>query len=133
MKKKGFGEGRWNGFGGKVKKRESIREAAKREMKEESGLTILDPQKRAVMLFDFEDETDNCEVHLYCAQKFKGELVETKEMKPKWHLKNKLPFNKMWPDDTYWMPYFLKGRPFKAKFYYQDTDTITKHVIKEVS
>ena len=30
LKKKGFGMGRWNGFGGKVEKGETIEEAAKR-------------------------------------------------------------------------------------------------------
>ena len=30
MKKRGFGAGRWNGFGGKVDKGETIEEAAKR-------------------------------------------------------------------------------------------------------
>lgn len=30
MKKRGFGEGRWNGFGGKVQLDETIEEAAKR-------------------------------------------------------------------------------------------------------
>lgn len=32
MKKRGFGEGRWNGFGGKVQENETIEEAAKREL-----------------------------------------------------------------------------------------------------
>ncbi len=30
LKKRGFGQGRWNGFGGKVEKGETIDEAAKR-------------------------------------------------------------------------------------------------------
>ena len=30
MKKRGFGQGRWNGFGGKVEKGETILEGAKR-------------------------------------------------------------------------------------------------------
>lgn len=32
FKKRGFGVGRWNGFGGKVEKQESIEEAAKRRV-----------------------------------------------------------------------------------------------------
>ena len=38
MKKRGFGAGRWNGFGGKVRDGETIEEATKREMKEEVGI-----------------------------------------------------------------------------------------------
>lgn len=32
MKKRGFGTGKWNGFGGKVEATETISEAAKREV-----------------------------------------------------------------------------------------------------
>jgi len=35
MKKRGFGEGNYNGFGGKVEKGESVREGAIRELEEE--------------------------------------------------------------------------------------------------
>jgi 8-oxo-dGTP pyrophosphatase MutT (NUDIX family) len=45
MKKRGFGAGFWNGFGGKVKEGESIEEAAKRETKEEIGVVPLDLKK----------------------------------------------------------------------------------------
>jgi len=34
MKKRGFGAGWWNGFGGKVQQGETIEEAAKRSTKE---------------------------------------------------------------------------------------------------
>lgn len=38
LKKRGFGTGKWNGFGGKVEPGETIRQAAIREMKEEAGI-----------------------------------------------------------------------------------------------
>ena len=41
-KKRGFGVGRWNGFGGKVTNNESIMEGAQRELKEEAGISCLD-------------------------------------------------------------------------------------------
>ena len=40
MKKRGFGEGKWNGFGGKVEAGETIIEAAAREVKEECGYIV---------------------------------------------------------------------------------------------
>ena len=40
MKKRGFGQGKWNGFGGKVNDGESIEEAAVRELEEEAGIRV---------------------------------------------------------------------------------------------
>ena len=37
MKKRGFGEGKWNGFGGKVKEGETIEDALKRSAESESN------------------------------------------------------------------------------------------------
>ena len=38
MKKRGFGVGRWNGFGGKLDGNETIEEGAIRELKQKHGL-----------------------------------------------------------------------------------------------
>ena len=40
MKKRGFGAGKWNGFGGKIETGETITEAAVREVKEECGYIV---------------------------------------------------------------------------------------------
>lgn len=38
MKKRGFGVGKWNGFGGKVSEGETIFQGALRELKEEASI-----------------------------------------------------------------------------------------------
>ena len=38
MKKRGMGQGKWNGFGGKLKVGETVVQCALRELEEESGL-----------------------------------------------------------------------------------------------
>lgn len=55
MKKRGFGSGRWNGFGGKIEADESIETAALRELKEEVGLEAKRIDKRAVLTFKFQN------------------------------------------------------------------------------
>jgi 8-oxo-dGTP pyrophosphatase MutT (NUDIX family) len=55
MKKRGFGEGRWNGYGGKVKEGETIEQAARREILEESGLQVTGLEKRGEVDFTFTD------------------------------------------------------------------------------
>ena len=53
MKKRGFGEGKWNGVGGKVKDGESIEEAAIREACEEISVIASNLAKVAILDFSF--------------------------------------------------------------------------------
>ena len=116
MKKKGFGKGWWNGFGGKVEEGESIKEAARRETKEETGIDVKDLNKIGIIEFRFKNYQEILEVHLFKSEKFSGEPTESEEMSPKWFHVDKIPFDKMWPDDIFWMPLFLSGKKFSAKF-----------------
>ena len=58
LKKRGFGEGKWNGFGGKVHSNESILDGAIREVKEECNLDLQSEDVNYVGLIDFEFEKD---------------------------------------------------------------------------
>lgn len=116
MKKRGLGEGLWNGFGGKVEKGESIEDAAKREMQEECGITLGNIEKKGLIHFESHDSDELLEVHVFKASEFSGEPKETEEMKPEWFHADDIPFDKMWPDDEYWLPELLKGKSFKARF-----------------
>jgi len=132
MKKRGFGIGRWNGFGGKVEKGETITNATKREIFEECNIKADKVEKRGIITFIFENDPKELEVHIYIIKKFSGEPTETEEMKPAWFDTSKLPFSLMWPDDPLWMPYFLSGKKFTGTVYFKDQNTIIKHDIHEV-
>ena len=54
-KKRCFGTGRWNGFGGKVEEGETIEESAKRETREEAGIDVSDLEKVGIIEFEFQD------------------------------------------------------------------------------
>lgn len=124
MKKRGFGAGRWNGFGGKVAPGESIEEAARREMCEECGLEAVQMEKRGILEFDFElPESGSLEVHIFKVHEYAGEPKETEEMKPQWFHMEKIPFSQMWSDDLYWLPLFIKGRKFKGRFMFDRPST----------
>jgi 8-oxo-dGTP diphosphatase/2-hydroxy-dATP diphosphatase len=116
MKKRGFGAGRWNGFGGKVEDGETVEEAAKREIKEEAGIEVVEMTRRGVLDFEFENDPKILEVHIFRVTKFKESPQETEEMKPAWFHIDEIPFKQMWSDDIYWMPFLLSDRKFRGKF-----------------
>jgi len=132
MKKRGFGMGRWNGFGGKVSAEETIEECAKRETFEEIGIEIKNPDKVGIMEFEFKGNPEIVEVHVFKSGDFSGELTESEEMKPQWFHIDEIPFKKMWPDDKYWMPLFLSGKKFRGKFLFGKSDVILEQELIEV-
>ncbi|XP_049417355.1 oxidized purine nucleoside triphosphate hydrolase isoform X2 [Epinephelus fuscoguttatus] len=77
MKKRGFGVGKWNGFGGKVQPGETIESAARRELEEESGLTVDALEKIGNIKFEFVGETQLLDVHVFRADDYNGEPTES--------------------------------------------------------
>jgi 8-oxo-dGTP diphosphatase/2-hydroxy-dATP diphosphatase len=132
MKKRGFGAGRWNGFGGKVIEGEDIEDSVKRETKEEASIEIKNLKKVGLIDFEFKGNPEIIEVHIFKSNKFSGEPTESEEMKPKWFFIDEIPFMEMWPDDIHWMPLFLSGKKFKGKFLFGESDVILEKELEEV-
>ncbi len=120
MKKRGFGYGRWNGFGGKVHAGESIEDAAGRELQEEVSITARVMIKRGVLEFEFQGNPDILEVHVFQVNGYDGEPTESEEMKPQWFSIDQIPFADMWPDDIHWFPLFLAGKNFRGRFLFDE-------------
>lgn len=129
MKKRGFGVGRWNGVGGKVKQNETIEQALVRECQEEIGVTPLDYNKVALIRFhEFSgNQKSDMEVHVYFCSRWQNEPAESEEMAPRWFETSQLPFDDMWPDDLYWLPKVLAGQKLTAEFHLDKDDKIIKH------
>lgn len=115
MKKRGFGAGKWNGYGGKVQEGETPKTAAAREVQEESSLVVLeaDLEQVAVVHFFF-DEKAVFECFVYIARSWQGEPVETEEMRPQWYPISQIPFEEMWAADAKWIPLVLAGQKIEA-------------------
>ena len=134
MKKRGFGAGRWNGFGGKVEAGESIEAAAKRETKEECGIEISEMQEAGIHEFEFASDRGNIlEVHVFRVSEWQGEPRETEEMRPQWFTTDAIPYDEMWPDDIHWIPVFLTGKKFRTKFLFGEGDSVLKNHVEEVA
>ena len=134
MKKRGFGEGRWNGVGGKVEPNESVEQAMIRESQEEIGITPTDYQKVGDIRFDeyFKGEPTLMHVHVFTATKWLGTPKESEEMKPQWFSTADIPYDVMWSDDRYWLPLVIEGKNISADFKLDKDDAIISHSVVQV-
>jgi len=130
LKKRGFGMGKWNGFGGKLQEGESIEGAAKRELFEEAGIHAVDLQPMGVIEFSWENKSEHVlEVHIFKSTHFEGQPTEGEEMKPQWFNITQIPYEKMWSDDKYWLPLFLAGRTFAGKVVFDEHNNVVEHTL----
>jgi len=132
MKKRGWGEGKWNGFGGKPEGNEDIIDAAKREFFEESKVVANNVEEMGLVEFDYIDSNKYLEVHIFRVNEFFGEPEETEEMKPQWFYLDEIPFDKMWPDDIYWLPLFLQEKKFRGKFLFEDNSHMIERSLNSI-
>lgn len=123
MKKRGFGAGRWNGFGGKLEEGETIEVAALREVEEEVGIIPIDMKKLGILEFSFQSESKVLEVHVFKVTRYVGTPAESEEMHPQWFSFADVPFSQMWSDDEYWFPYLQSSTLFRGSFLFDKPAT----------
>lgn len=135
-KRRGFGVDKWNGFGGKVRAGESLREAAARELREETGL-VVEPENLVLtghLQFRFEDHPElNHPATIYIAERYEGMPKPTEEMEPEWFYPNAVPYEEMWSGDPLWLPQFLAGHAIKGMILFaEDQEEIIAFELREV-
>lgn len=123
MKKRGFGEGKWNGYGGKMKEGESIEEAAIREIEEEGNVVVQkeDLESAGKIDFYFSDKPEfNQSVYLFKVTKWQGEPKETDEMRPQWFFLDKIPYESMWAGDDQWLKRVIRGEKVYGEIHFDE-------------
>lgn len=116
-KKRGFGKGYLNGYGGKVADGESVGKTAVRELEEEAGVAVNPKKLKKVALIDFYEEGEHIwECHVFFAPEWEGELRETEEMTtPRLYAFSELPYERMWKSDRAWLPLVFSGKRIHAE------------------
>lgn len=135
LKKRGFGMGRWNGAGGKLEPGETIEQALVRESVEEIGVTPTN--WTAVGQLDFVQDAETADpwhmfVYAYIADAWEGEPTESEEMMPKWFHIEDIPYQDMWGDDEFWLPYVLDGKKVVGEFTFDINDNLLTHDVRVV-
>ena len=107
-----------NGPGGRCLDGEAPIDCARRETIEEIGVTPLGLVQAGELRFQF---TDGYSLHcaVFTAEDARGTLIETDEAKPFWKPVSEIPFDDMWTDDRYWIPWMLDGRRFVGSFFFE--------------
>ena len=130
-KKRGLGEGKINGPGGKLDPGETPLQCAIRETQEEIGITPLNLVQLGELKFQFADGYST-HVFVYKGNDYNGAPIETDEATPLWFPLDKVPYDEMWEDDKFWLPMLMNGDSFKGKFLF-DEDVMLDHELHTVS
>ena len=97
-KKNDVNQDKWIGVGGKFEDGESPDECLKREVLEETGLTLTDYRFRGIVTFA-SNEYETEYMHLFTATGFTGELKECDEGDLEWVPKTKVQSLPIWEGD----------------------------------
>ena len=113
-----FGEGFWNAPGGKVEPGESKEEAARREVLEETGLSVSNINYCGSLEFYFgpAKKSPDWVATVFKTSSFSGEIKQSEEGELKWFSKRNIPYDHMWADDRYWLPILISGKQFRGTF-----------------
>ena len=119
-KLRGFGMGKYNGVGGKVEQDETVEQAILRETFEEIGVVPTEYKMMGIVDFDeyVKGERNLVKMHVFKATQFDGEPTTTDEMSPEWFSLDNIPYDKMFKDDTHWLPLLLQDKTFYGNFVY---------------
>lgn len=112
-----------NGPGGGIEKGETPEECAVREVREETGIKPVNPEKIGVMRYYRDGEPERF-IHIYRGSDYDGQPESSDEAEPVWKDIEELSYRKMWPSDSYWMPEMIDGNRFIANVVYRNGDFI---------
>lgn len=130
-KKIGLGAGKVSAPGGRLEARETLAEAAVREVQEEVGLTPTGLRRVGYLEFIFTDGY-SMRCYLFTASGYSGTLRESDEAAPFWCDERELPYARMWADDELWLPLLLEGVGFVGRFVF-DGDQMVWHRLRPLA
>ncbi len=118
-KKNDTNKDKWLGIGGKLESGEAPEECLLREVKEETGLSLLSYKFRGILTFS-SDVAEPEYIYLYTSDKFEGTIGNCNEGTLKWVNKDAVNNLNLWEGDKI-MFKLLKERenPFSLKLVYQ--------------
>ena len=113
----------WKGIafpGGHAEPGESFEQAAVREMREETGLTVENPRLCGVIHWDNPEKREKYIVFAYRAERFSGTLLDaTDEGRVFWLHESELSHQTLCPNFEKYLPVFFSEQPKEFHSLYQ--------------
>lgn len=110
-KEKDINKDKWIGVGGKFEDKESPEDCLKREVLEETGLTLTDWRYRGIVTF-VSNEAPTEYMHLFTAEGFEGEMKTCDEGTLEWVPIETVPTLNLWPGDKIFLRLLSENAPF---------------------
>ncbi len=101
---------KWIGVGGKLEKGESAELCAIREIREETGLNVLDLTPRGIVHFN-SDVWENELMYLFTVTKFEGDITDCDEGELRWIDKSEIFNLNLWDGDRIFLKYLIDDAP----------------------
>ncbi len=112
---------KWIAVGGKMEQGESPEDCAKREVKEETDLDVVNLRMRGVIIFIAKDADDDLRTScafIFETSDFKGEMMESPEGDLAWVRNDKVFDLNIFDKDELFLPWILDSNKFfSAKFF----------------
>ncbi len=121
-KEKDLNKDKWIGVGGHIENNETNDECIVREVKEETGLDLLDFNLKGEVIFDIDGYLEI--MYVYTSSNFKGEIKECNEGTLEWIDKNKVKFLNIWEGDLIIFEKMKEDLYFKLKMIYKNDKLI---------
>ena len=119
---------KWIGIGGKFESGESPEECNLRDVKEETGLTLLNQSYRGIVTF-VSDKWGAEYMHLFHSDCFEGEIKECDEGNLEWICKSALYSLPLWEGDKIFLKLLEKNVPFFSLKLVYEWETLVKAVL----
>ena len=120
---------KWIGVGGKFEYGESPEECLLREVKEETGLTLLNFKFRGIVTFCYGEDVVEY-MHLFDADEFEGELTDCDEGELVWVPIKEVCDLPIWEGDKIFFKLLAENADFfSLKLVYDTDDTLKEAVV----
>lgn len=122
--------GKWIGVGGKFERDETPEECLLREVKEETGLTLVKYKLRAVITF-ISNEWETEYMYLFTANEFTGNLTDCDEGMLEWVNKDDILNLNIWEGDRIFLKKMIEEDNFFTLKVMYEGDNLVESVIRD--